>query len=187
MKSILFVSAIIVLSSSLFAAETPLVVDKEKSHVEAAVKSTMDNFTAKLTAFDALVSVDAAQKRVASAQFKFRFTDIKTSNEKRDTDMHKWQQTDQFPECVYILDALLPASGGTFNARGKFTLHGITRELIFPVTVGFTGTNVCTIDGDLPLDTRDYGLPIKRSFAVLKVDPVLQVKFHLEGHSPPGS
>jgi polyisoprenoid-binding protein YceI len=164
-----------------------LIIDKEHSHIEAGVKSSMDNFSANLTAYEAVISVDPAEKRVASAQLKFPFAAIKTGNEKRDTEMRHWQQVDQFPECVYILEALLPAAGGTFNARGKFILHGVTKDITFPVTIGFKDNGICTIDGDLPLDTRDFSLPIIRNFAILKVNPLLQVKFHLEGRASTGA
>jgi polyisoprenoid-binding protein YceI len=142
----------------------------------------MDSFVASLTSFDATVSADPAEKHVSAAQIKFRFSDVKTANDKRDAEMNHWEQTEQFPDCIYVLDTLQPATGGTFTAHGKFTLHGVTKEITFPVTVSFQDANLCKIDGDVPLDTRDYGLSVIRKFAMLKVNPVLQVKFHLEGH-----
>jgi len=173
--------------SRIFAAETPLAIDKAHSQIEAAVKSTTDNFPAKLTAYDAIVALDPAGKHVERVQFKFHFADLNTGNEKRDVEMRHWEETDKFPDCEYVLVELLPVAGGSFNARGKFTLHGVTKEIIFPVNIGFKDPATCTIDGELPVDTRDYGLPVIRKFAVLKVNPVLQVKFHLEGHVAPGA
>jgi len=167
--------------SALFAGETPLAIDTSHSHIEAIITSAMENFTANLTAYDTIISVDPVEKRVGSAVLKFRFADIKTGNEKRDSTMRAWQQTDQFPECVYVLDALLPAGGGSFKARGKFILHGITKDLTIPVTISFANTDTCMIDGDVALDTTAFGLPPIRQYVLLKVNPTLQVKFHLEG------
>ena len=167
----------------LFASEAPLTIDKSRSHVEAMVRSSLENFTASLTAYEALISVDVAEKHIVNAQLKFRFADVKTDSEKRDADLNRWEQTDQFPECVYILDALLPAAGGTFKARGKLILHGVTQELVFPVTISFKAPNVCSLDGDLTLNTTDFGLPQIRKFGLFKVNPELQVKFHLEGRA----
>ena len=168
--------------SRVLAAEVPLQIDKEHSHIEAEVKSTLDNFSAKLTAYNATILADPANQQIRSAQLKFRFADLNTGKEKRDDEMRHWEQIDQFPDCVYVLDALLPAAGSTFNARGKLTLHGVTKEITFLVTLVFKSPDSCTIDAELPIDTRDYGLPIIRNFGLLKVNPVLQVKFHLEGH-----
>jgi polyisoprenoid-binding protein YceI len=175
------------LASRVFAVDTPLVIDKEHSRIEAEVKSTMDNFSAKLGSYDAAISVDVAEKRVISAQLKFRFADVKTGNEKRDAEMLHWEQTEQFPDCVYSLVSLLPAASGTYSARGKFTLHGVTKEITFPVVIGVKEPGTYTIEGNLPIDTRDYGLPVIRKVAILKVNPVLQVKFHLEGKPAPTS
>jgi polyisoprenoid-binding protein YceI len=126
-------------------------------------------------------------KRIGSARIKFLFADIKTGVEKRDADMRRWEQTGQFPDCVYILDALLPAAGGTFNARGRFILHGVTQTVSIPVTIGYTSNDTCMIDGDLSLNTSDFGLPPIHQFLVYKVGPTLQVKFHLEGQATPDS
>jgi polyisoprenoid-binding protein YceI len=187
MKTPALVLASLLFSSGLTAGETALTIDKGRSHIEAAVTSSMDNFTAKLTAYDALISVDVTEKRIGSVRLKFLFADINTGVEERDADMRRWEQADQFPDCVYILDALLPAAGGTFTARGKFILHGVTKTLSIPVTIGYTGNDACIIDGDLPLDTTDFGLPPIHKFLVYKVNPTLQLKFHLEGHVAPDS
>ena len=187
MKTPALLLAFLLISSGLHAGETALMIDKGRSHIDAAITSSGGSFTAKLTAYDAYISVDMTEKRIGSARLKFLFADIKTGVEKRDADLRHWEQTDQFPDCVYILDALLPAAGGTFTARGKFILHGVTKTLSIPVTIGYAGNDTCIIDGDLPIDTTDFGLPPIRKFLFFKVNPTLQVKFHLEGHATPDS
>lgn len=167
--------------TKLFASETPLVIDARRSHIEAMVTAPMETFTVKLTAYDALISVDPQEKRIGSAVVKFRFADLKTGDEKRDAAMRVWQQTDQFPECVFLLDALQPAVGGTFKACGKFILHGVTQPFTIPVAIAFTSAETCVIDGDLSLDTTAFGLPPIRQHLILKVNPTLQITFHLEG------
>jgi polyisoprenoid-binding protein YceI len=174
-------------ASCLCARETTLTIDKGRSHIEAAVTSSMDNFMAKLTAWDAVISVDVPEKRLGSARLKFRFADITTGDGTRDAEMCRWEQTDQFPDCIYILDALAPAAGGTFIARGKFILHGVTKAIAIPVTIGYVGTSIFMVDGDLPLDTTEFNLPPIRTHGFFKVSPVLQVKFHIEGRVAPAS
>ena len=58
MKIPALVLATLLFSSGLSAGETALTIDKGRSHIEASVTSPMDNFPAKLTAYDALISVD---------------------------------------------------------------------------------------------------------------------------------
>jgi len=179
----LTLAATLVFTSASFASETGLTIDKDRSHIEAMVTAPMESFAAKVTHFDATMTVDLQEKRVGSALIKFRFADLKTGDEKRDETMLAWQQTDQFPECIFLLDALLPAGGGAFKARGKFILHGVTQVLAIPVTITFSTPDTCLIDGDISLDTTAFNLPPIHQYLLLKVNPTLQVKFHLEGRS----
>lgn len=165
------------------AADKSLVFDSADSHVDVAVHASMDSFTGRLTHFDPSVTVDDAGK-VTTARLAFHFRDLETGKEKRNDAMHKWQQTDAFPDGTFVLNSLEPAAANTFNATGQLTLHGVTRAVRFPLTITRQGP-AYVIDGDAALDTRDFGLPIIRMFAVLKVDPVVHVQFHLQGQPQP--
>ncbi|MFT3869084.1 MAG: YceI family protein [Nibricoccus sp.] len=186
MKNLLFSTALFVLAS-LPSFAVPLTIDKDRSKIEVAVKATMDSFTASLPAYDAAIAVDPAAKRVESAQVKFRFTDVKTGKDKRDVEMNHWQETEKFPDCLYVMDSLKPVGGDLYNANGKFTLHGVTKEISFPVTILIQTDGTCKLDSEFPLDTQDYGLPIFKKFGMLKVNPLLKIKFHLEGRVAGGA
>lgn len=164
-------------------AERPLPLDLAQSRVEVAVHATVDSFIARLQRFSPLIQVDDTG-RIVSARFTFAFRDLLTGKPKRDAAMHEWQHTDTFPDGTFVLASFDPAASGnnTFTARGHLTLHGVTRELSFPVTLMRDG-DLYVIDGEAPLDTRDFGLPVIRMFAVLKVDPLIRVRFHLQGRS----
>lgn len=161
------------------SAEQPLVFDAAESRVEVAVKASFDAFTAKLTRFEPAVMVDDLE-RVTAARLTFHFRDLVTGKEKRDAAMHRWQETDRFPDGEFVLSALEPAPDGGFQARGRLTFHGVTRDVQFPVSIRRDGPRV-VIDGTVPVDTRDHGLPIIRMFGLLKVDPLVHVRFHLAG------
>ena len=94
--------------------------------------------------------------------------------------MNEWLETTKHPEGVFTLSALEPAADGRFEARGTFVLHGVSREIVFPVSV-ITDRTLYAIDGVATLDTQDFGLPVIRKFGLLKVDPVVKVRFHLQG------
>ena len=97
--------------------------------------------------------------------------------------MHDWQQTNKHPDGEFILASLTPLQAGRFTAKGKLVFHGVTHELSFPVAVT-TDHALYAIDGEADLDTRDFGLPIIRMFALLKVDPLVKISFHLQGLAP---
>lgn len=160
------------------AAEIPLVLDHSQSHLEIAVHATVDSFTARLGAFEPVVTVDD-HGNIASAHFAFRFRDIATGKAKRDAAMHKWQHTDAFPEGVFDLHTL-EKTDDALTAVGRLTLHGVSRDVRFPVSVVHDG-NIHAIDGDAAIDTREFDLPVIRMLRLLKVDPLVHVRFHVQG------
>jgi len=178
----LLTALLCLLVSAAAAADRTLVLDPVQSRVEIVVKATVDSFTGKLAQPAAVVTL-APDGSVATARLAFKFRDILTGKEKRDRAMHDWQQSDTFPDGEFILSALSPVSPGQFGARGRLTFHGVTRELTFPVTIA-TDHAVYAIEGEAVVDTREFGLPIIRMMGVLKVDPLVRVRFHLQGRAP---
>lgn len=185
-------AALLVAASALGAAERPFVVDQTQSQIEIAVKATVDSFTARLVEYRPAILIDPDNVRVTAAMFSFRFDSVKTGKAKRDEEMHRWQNTATYPDGQFVLAALEPAGGshgsdqgnGHLTARGTLTLHGVSRELTFPVAIT-TDRTVYAIDGEALVDTREFGLPVIRKFALLKVDPVVKVRFHLQGKVAP--
>lgn len=180
-----WVPLLLVVLSPLAAADRPLALDSASSRVEIDVKATVDSFTGRLPVYQAEIHVDGTSPHVTTASFRFHFADIKTGKSDRDDQMNAWQHSDQFPDGAFTLASLAPAAGGGsgFTATGTLQLHGVTRELTFPVTIATDADHVM-IDGAATFDTRDFGLPIIRKFALFKVDPHVTVRFHLAGTVP---
>ena len=166
------------LSPLLFAAPAPLAIDAAQSRIEIVVPCTMDSFTGTLDAYRADITVEGG--RVTAAKLGFNFTDVHTGKAARDEAMHEWQATPKNPSGTFVLRTLEPIEGSRFTAHGSLTLHGVTTELAFPVSVT-TDQQRYAIDGEAPLDTRNFGLPVIRKFGVLKVEPLIKVRFHLQG------
>jgi polyisoprenoid-binding protein YceI len=171
--------------AGLDAGERPLAVDAAQSQVDVAVHASMDSFIGKLTHFEPRVVVDD-DGRVVSARVAFHFRDVVTGKDSRDTAMHKWQHTDEFPDGEFVLASLEPAVAPEKGlvAVGRLTFHGVVRDLRFPVSV-LRENGRYIIDGEATLDTREFGLPVIRMLAVLKVDPRVKVRFHLVGKVQP--
>lgn len=164
----------------LGAAEIPLRLDPAHSRVDIEVKATVDSFVGRLDRYEAEVSIDSATGAVSGARFAFHFKDIHTGREDRDEQMHLWQDTAHHPDGVFVLSKLERETAGNLVATGELTLHGVRRELTFPVTVARDGA-LYAIDGDAAFDTRLFGLPVIKKLLVLKVDPRVHVRFHLRG------
>jgi polyisoprenoid-binding protein YceI len=162
------------------AATRSLVIDPAHSQIEIVVKSTVDSFVAKLPVYEAAVSLEADAPRVNAAVLRFKFADVKTGKDARDREMNEWQQTEKFPDGSFTLTTLTPAPDGRQLAAGSLRLHGVEHALAFPVSIT-SDQKLFSVDGEATLDTRDFGLPVIRKFAVLKVDPHVTVRFHLQG------
>ena len=162
------------------AAEVPLQIDAARSRVDIVVKATVDSFTGRLENYDAKITVDPAPGEVRGAGVAFHFTDVKTGKKDRDEQMHAWQDTEHHPDGVFTLASLSREEGGQLVAHGTLTLHDMAPESRFPASVAHEG-EVFSIDGDALLDTREFGLPIIKKFMLLKVDPEVHVRFHLQG------
>lgn len=159
------------------AKPAPLIIDPVQSHVEVIVKATVDSFTGTLAGYKADINVDGG--RVTTATLTFEFADVKTGKAGRDEAMHAWQDTPHHPHVVFTLRSLtIEADQPT--AHGDLMLHDVVRSIVFPVIIT-TDQTLYAIDGEVPLDTRDFGLPIIRKFGLLKVDPLVKVRFHLQG------
>ena len=158
----------------------PLKVDERLSQVEIRVKATAHSFTARLKQFRSQVMVDTADGLVTAAYVTFHIADVSTGIQSRDRAMQEWEETTRFPDGDFSLSTLTPAGGGHFVAHGRLTLHGITREVVFPVSIT-TDRIIYAVDGEVELDTQDYGLPKIRKLGVLRVDSNLTVRFHLQG------
>lgn len=179
LRHLLPVLAAALLGGALPGFAARLQCDPEQSRVEVLVKATVDSFTARLEQFEPEVTF-GADGRVAAARIRFRFADLKTGKEKRDRAMHEWQQTATFPDGEFVLDTLAPESGGQWRAQGRLTFHGRVQPLAFPVAVVTQG-ETCAIDGEAVVDTREFDLPVIRMMGLLKVDPLVRVRFHLQG------
>lgn len=165
----------------MLAAElVPLAVDRSQSRIEVSVKATVGSFVGHLADYDLSLEVDPVEKRVNSAQLSFKFSDVKTGEEKRDKHMHKWQETEKFPDVSFSLRGLEPTADGRFEASGQLAFHGQTQAIQFPVSVLQEGEEYL-IEGEAVVDTRLFGLPIIRMFLALKVNPLVTVRLSVRG------
>lgn len=168
------------LPAAATAGLLPLGIDPAQSRVELAVKATVGSFVGRLGHYRVSIAADPQTARIEEVVFGFQFRDLQTGNAGRNKDMLDWVQASQFPEGRFVLTALRTAASGQFQALGTLTLHGRTREIAFPLAVSREGERY-TIVGEARLDTRDFGLAILRSYWLLTVNPLVQVRFHLEG------
>lgn len=170
--------SLLLCASPAFAGD--LAIDKAKSHIKVDAKATGHSFAGTLSDFTAKVSGDESSLAPSAVDLGWKFSDLKTQDEKRDKEMIQWLGGGT-PEGSFKFIKTWTDKGQTY-AQGTLKIHGVSKVIAFPYTAKKEG-KVVTIDGTAALDYQDFGLPIIRAMAVMTVNPKLSVSFHLVGES----
>ena len=170
--------ALVLLPLALSAADRALKIDKTRSYVDVDVKATAGSFTGRLENYDTEFRVDANGK-IKTATLAFKFTDLKTGKTDRDAKMIEWLGGG-IPEGKFEVGILAIAPDGQGQVTGKLTMHGLSERVEFPVNVTQTdGTYV--VIGEATIDSQQWALKIIRLALVMKVDPLVKVRFKFTG------
>jgi polyisoprenoid-binding protein YceI len=109
--------------------------------------------------------------------------DLDTEKEKRNEKMLSWLDIGKHPSGSFVLKRTFEkdvlGKKQTY-ALGSITIHGVAKQLVFPITTVRNG-NALTISGKAALDYTDFDLPIIRMALVATVNPKLTVDFQLTG------
>jgi polyisoprenoid-binding protein YceI len=80
-----------------------------------------------------------------------------------------------FPEIAFVSTTVEPSSRDRWTVRGRLTIHGHVRSIIFPVA-RVNGT----YRGEVDIKQRDFGIePIKVAGGVVRVKDELKVQFEI--------
>lgn len=81
-----------------------------------------------------------------------------------------------FPKSTFESLSIAPGAGGTYTVTGKFTLHGVTREISFPATIAITANEVA-VKSEFSINRKDFGIVypgmpdnLIRDDVVIKID-----------------
>ena len=103
-----------------------------------------------------------------------------TGSGKRDRDMYHSLEVAKFPIMRFDLDSVETAGAAgdsmAVTLRGRFTIHGQTRETAVPGWV-WLKEGLTRFRGVVPVDARDYGIGgLSKMLGILKMDPKIIVR-----------
>ncbi len=177
-KNTLLASTFFTLGLQAVSAES-FVVDKSKSSITISAKATGDSFGGTLKDYSATITGNADTLEAQSAVVSWKFSDLDTGKADRDAKMLDWLEVGSHPKGTFTLTKL-NNKGGNLSANGTLNIHGVSQNIVFPVRVTKDGKSI-NISGTATLNTTNYGLPIIKMLAVMKVDPKVVVNFSLTG------
>jgi len=108
---------------------------------------------------------------------------LKTGNGKRDKDLRKSMESDKYPTIRFDLDGAdlhaETADSATVTLKGRFTIHGVEREVRLPARIFFHGQSL-RVMSDFPLNLKDYKIGgLNKMLGILKMHPDIGVHVDL--------
>ena len=134
-------------------------VDAAKSSVVAVSKQMGVPVDGKFKRFSAQVSFDPAKPADgrASIEIDIASFDLGDTDFNRETAKKEWFDAAKFPKATFVTSAIKPAGAGKFEAAGKLTIKGITRDIVAPVSFKAEGGQQ-VFEGVLPIKRLAFNI-----------------------------
>jgi polyisoprenoid-binding protein YceI len=132
-------------------------VDPAKSQIAFGFKQENVPGEGKFRKFTAQVSFDAAKPEATRASIDVDVTSVDLGDAGWNNDIQgaSWFNTKQFPKASFTAAGAKAVAGGRFEAPAKFTLKGVTRDVLatFTAKPDAAGT---LLEGSVPLKRTDF-------------------------------
>jgi len=98
---------------------------------------------------------------------------LKTGNDRRDRDLNKSMESGKYPVIRFELERVEPGSGSEdslpVTLHGRLMIHGETREVTLPATLGFPDSTV-RVRSTFPLNLKEYRIGgLSKMLGILKM------------------
>ncbi len=127
--------------------------------------------------------IDLGRPGAAKGRFVVDLASLQTGIKLRDSHMRKTLEVETYPTAILDVirvegapKALEPGKPARIKAIGRFTLHGVTRDVAIPGTItylpetkGIRDGNWVELQAAFPLALADFGIPISKSLLGIKV------------------
>jgi len=134
-------------------------VDAAKSSVIAVSKQMGVPVEGKFRRFSAQVRFDPAKPADgrASIEIDIASFDLGDADFNRETTKKEWFDAAKHPKATFVTTAIKPAGAGKFEAAGKLTIKGITRDVVAPVSFKAEGGQQ-VFEGVLPIKRLTFNI-----------------------------
>jgi polyisoprenoid-binding protein YceI len=159
-------------------------VSSRDSVLTFETRSTLHGLHGKATGLEGFVELgfdgdeSVAADPVPKMHVEFPVEMLRSGNALQDREMWKLVDSRRFPRVSADLRDVRPGDGpGRYAAAGDVTLSGRSRRYEGEFTLDRSGDTI-TIEGDLSIDIRDFGLK-PPNLLIVKVEPTVRVHLHL--------
>lgn len=134
-------------------------IDAAKSSVVAVSKQMGVPVEGQFRRFTAQVSFDPAKPAEgrASVEIDIASFDLGAEDFNRETVKPEWFNAAKFPKATFVTTAIRPAGAGRYEAAGRLTIKGVTREVVAPVSFKAEGDRQ-VFEGVLPIRRLQFNI-----------------------------
>ena len=140
-------------------------VDPSHSSVGFKVRHLISKVSGSFAEFSGKVVGDPAKPEGASVFFAIKAASIDTQNADRDKHLRSadFFDVEKFPEITFRSTKITPRGKDQYDVAGEFTLHGVTKAIVLPVTLtGIAkdpwGNERAGFSLQFTLNRKDYGI-----------------------------
>jgi polyisoprenoid-binding protein YceI len=158
-------------------------IDPAHSNVGFRVRHLMSKVTGRFGQVDGTVRVDTRDITRSSVEVTLQVASISTSNDQRDTHLKSPDFFDaaKYPTITFRSTSVKEVAKGKLEVTGTFTMKGVTRTLVLPITELGTSVDpwknvVAGFEGALALDRQDYGVSYGSGLVGDQVDIELDIE-----------
>ncbi len=164
MNKLLLVLGFVFISQSAFAATETYTIDAAHSFANFSIRHVVAKTSGSFNDIKGVVKIDKENLANSSVEAKISVASISTGLAKRDDHIKKPEYLDavNFGEISFVSSKVEAKSATEGVMTGKFTLHGVTKELSIPFTVlGFGadpwGGERSGFEAKTTIKASDYG------------------------------
>jgi polyisoprenoid-binding protein YceI len=157
--------ALAFLLPTLAAAEPAVYrVDGDHSGVSFKIRHFVSSVSGRFRDFDGVVKYDKLSPSASSVEFTIRAASIDTASNDRDEDLRskRFFEVAKYPTLTFTSTRVVPRDAKTFLVTGNLTMHGVTREITFPVemlgTVSAPGGEKAGFEASFTVNRKEFGI-----------------------------
>jgi polyisoprenoid-binding protein YceI len=134
-------------------------VDPAKSRLGFSGTQTGAAFQGSFGAWQAEISFDPAHPEAGHVKATIDLASARTGDTQRDTALPQpdWFDTAAHPQASFEADHFVAKGGDAFEAPGKLTIRGTTKDVVLPFTLAISGDQAVA-KGHLSLLRSDFGI-----------------------------
>ena len=190
------VTLLALFAASTARAETPTKTPAASSVVKLVPAQSEIAFTSKqmgvpvdgrFRQFDAQIDFNPKQPQAGHVNFTVDLGSASLGAAETEAELAKaaWFNTAKFPKATFVSTALRGVGGNKFEAAGKLTIKGATRDLVVPVTLT-QGTGSSTATGSFTLKRTAFKIGDGEwaDTSMVADDVLVKFKLTLTGMAP---